>query len=317
MIRSIKKRFDQKKSYIWLRDIYTRLRVAGYRGLSDEEFVLKDFRYVFGYDLDIMNPKGYHEVMAWYKSQHILESLTLYADKYSVREYVAESIGEEHLIPMLDVWETVDDINLDSLPDKYVLMPSHLSGMKFIQDGTVKVNRPRLRRQLRYWLGLNYYDMTREQQYRDIQPRILVMKYMEDDTHDLTDYKYMVIDGEIEFIVSIMNRKTKMTYAKTDRHWQPKNIGAALTKKQTEVTRPARWKEMEAAALKLAEGFPFVRVDLYVVEGTIYFGELTFTPGDSRFRLMPESYNDAIGKMIYDALKEKKHYKSVNESLKL
>lgn len=306
--RIIKFLLGKNKMYVKLRDRYTDYRVSTYKGLSDREFVKRDFKHVFGYNFDYDNPKGYHEVMAWYKDTDYLGSLGDYVDKLKVRDYVAQKIGEEHLIPLYDVWHSKEDINLDKLPETYVLMPNHLSGSYFIQDGMAEVDGDKLTKKLHKWFDSNYYDLTREPQYKYIEPKVLVLKYMKDSTGDLTDFKYMMINGEIEFILGIYNRRTKVKYSKTGPDWEMTKHDKILFENPVyrkffhQADRPEVYKEMEEIVCKLAEGFPFLRVDIYVVDNHVYFGELTFTSGDSKVKMPPEDYNVEVGDKIYAAL---------------
>lgn len=302
MLRNMKKKFKEKDWYIAVRKHLIKMRTRGYRNLSDREFINKDFRHVFGYDFDNENPKGYHEVMAWYKMQDYLPTVTPYVDKYVVRDHVAKLCGDQYLIPMIRTWDGTGEFDFDSLPDKYVLIPNHASGLYFIQDGTKAVNRKKLMKQMREWLAFNFYDMTREPQYKTIKPLVMVMEYLEDTRGSKIEYKYSMLEGRINYIIAVQGHGPEKKFKKVDSNWQPLVEAKIDDDKLLKSDRPEVWQEMEAIALKLAEGFPFLRVDLYEIEGRIYFGEMTFTPGGSCFRLEPEDYNIKIGDMIYKAL---------------
>ena len=309
IFRNIKMLLGKVKLYAFLRDRYTDFRVWTYRNLSDRDFIDRDFHHVFGYRYDYNNPKGYHEVISWYKNQPYLAEQSPYVDKFSVREYIEQKIGSQHLVPLIGLWESMDQVDLSILPEKYVLMPTHLSGSYFIQDGTKEIGEKKLLKKLKEWFESNYYQLTREPQYRDIQPRVMVLEYLQDETGDLTDYKYMIIDHKIEFILGIFNRRTKVKYSKVNRDWQLSEEDKKLvanplfSKLFYKMERPDNYQMMEDIAMKLSEDFPFVRVDLYVVNQQVYFGELTFTSGDNKVKMVPESFNIELGEKIYTALK--------------
>lgn len=304
MKRLIKERFGKTKLYVAIRSQLIKFRVWTYRNLSDREFIRRDFKYIYGYDFDFNNPVGYHEVLSWYKTTDLLRSYHPYADKFEVRKYIADKLGEEYLVPLHAVWESIDEVDLDSLPDRYVIIPSHLSGMKFIQDGTKNYTKAMLMKEIKRWFGLNYHDLTREPQYKDMKPRVLVYKYLQDETGDLSDYKYFMIDNKIYMIFMMMFRRTGMQTMKYDQDWHPMEYLNSLKKKITIIDKPAFADEMEEAAFKLCEGFPFVRVDFYYVDGQLYVGELTFTHGDSRLKFDVEEFNNEVGELIYTAVRK-------------
>ena len=303
MKKYIKAKYSKTHWYKFIQKQLIKFRVWTYRNLTDVEFVKKDFRYIYGYDLDIEHPKGYHEVISWYKTTDLLRSYHPYADKYEMRKYITEKIGEQYLVPLIAVWESYDEVDLGSLPERYVIIPSHMSGNKIIQDGTLHLSKKKMLKDIKKWFGTNFYDFTREPQYRDMKPRVLVYEYLEEESGDLPDYKYFMINHELYMIFNMMFRKTQVRTVKYDANWKPMEELNSYRTNLVIIDKPDFADEMEELANILAEDFPFVRVDFYHANGHTYVGELTFTHGDSRSYFDIPEFNEEVGSSIFTALK--------------
>ena len=284
-----------------------------YNNLSDEEYIKKHYKAVFGYELDLDNPKTFNEKLQWLKLYDRKPLYTKLVDKYLVREYVKEKIGEEYLIPLLAVYERAEDIDFDALPNEFVLKCNHNSGGLFICKDKSKLTPEKIaevRKKLNNSLKYDFYLYSREWPYKDVPRKIIAEKYMEDESEkELKDYKFYTFGGKVKAILMICGRfeSDRTGYDYFDENCQ-RIIGLKWGKQNSkcEVKLPERIKEMIPLAEKLAEGFPQVRVDLYLANGRIYFGEMTFFDGGGFQKFEPEKWDRIFGDWIVLPEKDKR-----------
>jgi teichuronopeptide biosynthesis TupA-like protein len=224
--------------------------------------------------------------------------MPMVADKYRVRDYVRERVGP-HILPEL-YWVTDDPgtIPFATLPDRFVVKPTHGSGWVEIVHDKSTLDTARLLQLCRSWLRRNYYEMTREWIYKDITPRILVEEFIDDGTGaSPNDYKLLAFGGRVEFILVTMGRFETRAHLLLDRHWTPVDVRIAYSEAQRAVAPPPHLREMIEAAETLARGIDFVRVDFYDTEQKLVFGELTATPGCAVDRFEPVSFDSYLGSL--------------------
>lgn len=276
----------------------SRLKVS----LNLEGMIRKRFYKKMGYKLDLENPRTFNEKLQWFKLHVRDPRTTRCADKYAVREYVAEKIGGGHLVPLLGVYDSVDEIDISSLPQEFVLKPNHESGRVILCHDKNKMDWKRRADEMKNWLRENYYYQTGEWQYKDIPPKILCEKMLHG---DVVDYRFFCFNGEV-FGAKITGGECikghfhKIAFSDVDFH-----LIKMTNEKNEELVgdyifdKPEHWDQMIQMSKILSLGFPFVRVDLYDLEGTIYFSELTFTPGDGTDFYLPRDWDKKMGK-LYD-----------------
>jgi hypothetical protein len=218
---------------------------------------------------------------------------TRLSDKYLVRDYVRKKIGDEHLVRLLWHGTNPFGIPFDSLPQKYIIKPNHLSGKIITIDGNS--DRNKIIDTLQLWLNQNLYWVSREYQYFDISPRIMVEEFIEDGVldHPPLDYRFWCFNGVAEVIqvdnhAHSINPFYDTSWNKLDLHYREKS-------EIRDVGKPKNFDQMLTVATKLSEDFDFVRVDLYNANGQTLFGELTFTPVAGHFRFKPESWDLRLG----------------------
>lgn len=226
------------------------------------------------------NPKYFSEKVQWLKIHHKLEQFTHLADKYAMREYVKERIGEDYLVPLLGVWDDANDIDFSKLPNHFVLKANHGQGYNIVCRDKEKVNTDMIRKKLEDFLKEDYSAIKGELQYKSIPRKIICEQYMEDETGELSDYKFYCQDGVVKMFAIFGNRSVKLeiNYYYPDKS----DFGIESSGKYTpnrEKSLPIEIDEMKRLATELSKGIPFVRVDFYLVQGKIYIGELTLTPG--------------------------------------
>jgi hypothetical protein len=217
---------------------------------------------------------------------------TQLTDKYSVRTYVAGVIGDTYLIKLLWYGENPQTIPFERLPEHYVVKPSHASRQVIIVKG--QADRADLISSASGWLDSNFYWNAREYQYYLIKPRIIIEECLENPDGSLPiDYKLWCFNGVPELIQVINHTRDMSSFF--DKAWTLLDLTNKAGRSQLPITKPANLEEMIAIASKLSVGFGFVRVDLYNVNGRVYFGELTFTPTSGHMKLQPDSWDAVLG----------------------
>ncbi len=220
------------------------------------------------------------------------------ADKYRVRDYVRERVGE-HLLPELYcVTTNPDTIPFADLPDRFVVKPTHGSGWVEIVRDKSRLDQASLVATCRTWLSQSYYDITREWIYKDITPRILVEQFIDDGNGSApNDYKLFVFSGRVEFILVTMGRFETRAHMLLDRDWKAVDVVMAYSRCRRAVPPPPHLQQMIEAAEKLAQGTNFVRADFYDTKEKLFFGELTVTPGCGLDRFEPASFDAHLGSL--------------------
>lgn len=279
------------------------LNSRGYlKFLSDKACIKLIYKAHFGKDINLKDPKTYNEKLQWIKLYDRKEEYIQLVDKYGVRSFVADTIGEEYLIPVLGVWDNAEDINFETLPKQFVLKCTHDSGSvrickdknTFDQNEAVKYLNKKLRR--------DGYLMGREWPYKFVPRKIMAEQYMEDThTEELRDYKFFTFDGKVKALFVASERQKANTEVKFDYFDENYNL---LPFKQvhdaaTETPeKPENFELMKQLAEKLSVGIPHVRVDFYEVNGKVYFGEMTFFHHCGYVPFNPEKWDRIFGDWI-------------------
>lgn len=262
--------------------------------ISDEELKAYDaclYKNRQGKELDWENLKTYTEKMQWAKLFDKDPRKTLCSDKYKVRDWVADKVGSEYLVPLLAVWDKYDDVNLDILPNQFVLKTNHGSGDAVIirnKKAITLAKKIELKRKLKFSLETDYSCRYCEMHYKDISPKIIAEEFIDSRGSDLVDYKFLCFDGVPYYCWVDMDRFTNHTRNVYDLKW---NIQAWNQRSYGNfkgvVDKPKNFDIMIEIVKKLSRGFSHVRVDLYNVDGKIYFGEMTFTNGSGFEEISP------------------------------
>lgn len=252
--------------------------------------------------IDFNNPVSFNEKLQWLKINNRKPEYTMMVDKYLAKKYVADKIGEEYIIPTLGMWKKAEDIDFDTLPNQFVLKCNNDSGGIVICKDKSKLNKEKSVQLLASRLNNNGYWYGREWPYKNVKPCIIAEKYMEESANEeLSDYKIHVFNGCPKFILVCKNRYSKngMTETFFTENWEKINIKRKNQPNSTEViSKPVELEKMLNLAAILAKNIPFLRVDFYVVNKKIYFGELTFYPG-SGFKLFePNVWDRKLGNYL-------------------
>lgn len=258
--------------------------------------------YFRGYKkiLDLKNPKTYGEKIQWLKIYGGLEELSPYVDKYDVRSFIEKSIGSEYLNKLYGVYDDVESINFDKLPNKFVLKSTNGSGAVLICKDKKSFNIQKAKKIMKKWLKDNYYKEKKEPQYKNIRNRIIIEKYMEDDSGSLTDYKFYCFNGKVYcygiFYDRFENKRIDF-YDKSGNKLKGVKTGNVPNSNKIE-KYDQKLKKMIDLAEKLSSSFTMVRVDFYYYNNKIIFGELTFTDGAGSDPWTPKKFDYEIGSKI-------------------
>ena len=264
------------------------------------------FLLFFGRRLNLRNPKYFNEKLQWLKLYNRKPVYSLLVDKYEVKGYVANIIGEKHVIPTLGVWESFEDIDFDILPNKFVLKTTHGGG-----GGGVVICRDKERfdkasakSKIKGSLLDDCFTKTREWPYKNVPHRIIAEKLLENkpgEEDDLPDYKWYCFGGEPKYCQVIQDRSKSQTIDFFDTNWKHLEfIGLSPTAKNavTPPIQPVSLEKQIMIAKELSNGIPFSRIDLYEVGGEVFFGEITLFPASGFGEFYPHKYNAVLGDMI-------------------
>ncbi len=270
--------------------------------MSDARYLKIVYKARMGKKLDLDAPKTFNEKLQWMKIHNRNSLYSMLVDKYEVRGYVRDRLGEKYLIPLLGVWDKAEKINYNELPKQFVLKCNHDSGSVIVCRDKEKLDIETANRKLNRCLKNNGYGYSREWPYKNVKPRIIAEKYMEDgNTSGLTDYKFYCFNGKPEYLYVSQGLEdhttAQISFLTTDWEFAPFSRSDyksfdSLPKK------PLGFEEMKVIAAKLSEGHPFLRVDLYQIGNQIYFSELTFTPCGGFMPFDPEEWDRIFGDMI-------------------
>ena len=260
------------------------------------------YRVIMGRKLNLKNPKEYNEKLQWLKLNDRKPEYSTMVDKYEVRGYIGDLLGDKYLIPCLGIYDSVDDIDIDALPDRFVLKCTHDSGSVEICKDKSSFDIEGARHRLSQAMKRNYYATYREWPYKYVKPRIIAEGYLEGDGGDLKDYKVMCFNGEAKIIEVHENRFVEgkvHTQTFYDREW---NI-VPLTQIETVTVdrpgeRPRQLDEILRLSELIAKNMYHARIDWYIEGDKIYFGEITFFDGSGFESFSTPEMERMLGDMI-------------------
>lgn len=271
------------------------------RLFSDKLYLKLKYRLTMGKKLNLKSPQTFNEKLQWLKLYDRNPEYTKMVDKYEVRKYIAETIGEEYLIPLIGVWDSPDDIDFESLPNKFVLKCTHNSGLGMcISKDKAQLDIAKVKKELKKGLKQNYFITSREWPYKNVKPRIIAEKYMVDESGiELKDYKIFCFNGKAEYVEVDFNRHIEHKLNPYDFEWKPLNFcDSSKNDYSANIKKPEKLEEMRKIAEKFANNIPYLRVDFYSIYSKIYVGELTFYPGSGFIQFEPMSTDFKYGEML-------------------
>lgn len=270
--------------------------------LPDVTHLKLNYWAYMGKKLNLENPQTFNEKLQWLKLYDHRSEYTQMVDKYRVREYIAQTIGEEYLIPLLGVWDDPKDIDFDQLPEQFVLKCNHDSGGLVICKDKSKLDIPAVKIKLRKCLKRNYYNASKEWPYKNIKTCIIAEQYLVDDrTKELRDYKFFTFNGKCRMMFIASNRQSEenpTAFDFYDMDFNHLDIRQGHPNAKIPPEKPQNFTEMAELAEKLSEGIPHVRVDFFEMNGKIYFGELTFFHYSGSVPFDPPIWDETFGSWL-------------------
>ena len=295
-----------KKLHDYLTDKDYRVIFNSHRGfynkMDDRKYLELIYHALMHKELNLDNPQTFNEKLQWLKLYDRRPEYTTMVDKYAVKEYVANIIGEQYIIPSLGIWNHFDEIDFDKLPNQFVLKCTHDSGGLVICKDKNKFDKATARKKIEDCLKHNYFYYYREWPYKNVKPRILAEKYMEDSTSaELRDYKFFCFGGvvkcfKVDFDRFVAHRTNYFSEQGELMKMGEKSFPPDF-KKKIQITSQ-NLEKMKDLAAKLSETHPFLRADFYDVDGNIYFGEITFYPSGGFGEFLYEGNDELVGSWI-------------------
>lgn len=269
---------------------------------SDEKYIKLMFKTKLGYQPNLKQPKTYNEKIQWLKLNDRKNEYIKIVDKFEVREYIKNLIGEEYLIPLIGIWESVESIPIDELPNQFVLKGTHNSGGVIVCSNKEELDWKKSKAKLHKVMKRNYYYQGREWPYKHIKPRIICEKYMGDINGKVPDdYKIICFNGKPQNIMVCTGRETgEVRYYFFDFDWNflPYNKVDINTPKDFTLPKPKNLDKMKELAEILSKPYDLSRIDLYEIEGKIYFGEITLYPASGIDTDITREIDESWGNII-------------------
>lgn len=264
------------------------------RIMSDKFYLSVLWKMKMGYELDWDNPKTFNEKLQWLKLYDRKPEYTTMVDKYRVKQWVSDRIGEQYVIPTLAVYDSVDEIDLDKLPNQFVLKCNHDSGSVVICRNKSTFDLGAAKEKLGEALKKNFYWEAREWPYKNVRPCILAEQYLYDKAdHGLIDYKFFCFSGVVDCVMMCIDRQIKQPkFYFFDHNWSLKRLNIRGKEAPVDFTlpKPKHLDKMFELASQLSTSIPFVRIDFYDTDSTVLFGEMTFFPeGGFDKNILPEA----------------------------
>lgn len=278
-------------------NIYKRFFI---RNVSDKAYLEALYAAAFGKKLNLEAPVTYNEKLQWLKLYDRNPEYTSLVDKYDVKAIVAAIIGEDYIIETYGIYNSFEQIDFSTLPNKFVLKCTHDSGSIVICNNKEDLSFADSRKKLEKRLHNNPFWDSREWPYKNVQPRIICEKLLEnDDKSEILDYKFMCFNGEPKCVFICSNRlENNLCVDFYDMEWNHMPFQRHYPNNPKAFAKPLNFNLMIELSKKLSAGKPHVRVDFYEVNGKVYFGELTFFPGSGVEEFSPESYDELFGSWI-------------------
>lgn len=270
--------------------------------LSDKAYITFIYKATFCKKPNLKEPKTFNEKLQWLKLYNRDPEYCKLVDKYEVKEYIADTIGAQYIIPTLGIWENFDEIDFNLLPNQFVLKCTHDSGSVVICRDKATFDTKSAKEKIDRKMKMNLFWHGREWPYKNLKPRIIAEQYMEDPkTAELRDYKFFCFNGEVKCF--------KIDYDRFKDHranyYAPNGellkFGESVFPPDFEriVELPKSKEKMITLAQQLSAQHPFLRVDFYEIDGQIYFGELTFFPASGFGPFEPEEWDYKLGEWIH------------------
>ncbi|KNZ42032.1 ATP-grasp fold amidoligase family protein [Acetobacterium bakii] len=259
-----------------------------------DRFYLKlQYRHYFGKELNLDNPVTFNEKLQWLKLYDRKPEYTQMVDKYEVKNYIKETIGADFLIPLLGVYNNFDDIDFAVLPDQFVLKPNHTSGNVYICRDKSTIDYQQLKSDVDGWLKRQYFWVHREWPYKNVKPRIICEQFISENDTVPDDYKVLCFNGKAKLIEVHSDRFGNHHQDFYNGKWHKMKISQGFNTSDQRLEKPRAFDQMIAMSETLAREMNHVRIDWFIVQDKLYFGEITFFDG-AGFEPFDDEENDML-----------------------
>lgn len=269
--------------------------------LNDALYLKMLYKVRMNKKLNLKNPISFNEKLQWLKLNDHNNMYTKMVDKYEVKKYIVETIGQKYVIPTIGIYNKFDEINFEKLPNEFVIKCTHDSGGVVICSNKEQLNIKDVRNKINKNLKTDFFRLGREWPYKNVKPRIIIEKYMKDNkNNDILDYKLMCFNGKVKCSFVCSERRSSLGLAVDfyDLSWNKMPFKRHYRNSNVFHEKPKNYDLMIKLAEKLSKGIPFVRVDFYEINGEVYFGEMTFYPGCGFEEFMPDEWDIKLGDWI-------------------
>ena len=268
--------------------------------ISDEKYIKAYYFCIFKRKIDLQNPSTFNEKLQWLKLYDRKPIYTEMVDKDKAKAFIADKIGWEYVIPTLGVYKDFESIDFDKLPEKFVMKCTHDSGCVIVCKNKSSFDKEDAKKKLEKALKRNFYLSGREWPYKNVPPRIIIEKYIEDiELGQLVDYKLYTFNSVPRLMMIIKDREkheTKAAYY--DMNYQELDFSWGYPCIKESITKPKNFELMKKFSRILAENTSHLRVDFYEANGRLYVGELTFYDGSGFEKFYPEEWDKKLGDYI-------------------
>ena len=267
---------------------------------NNRKYIELQFQNMMGYKPNLDNPKTFNEKINWIKLNYYNELYEKCADKIEVRNYVTEKGLSNILTKLYGKYGSIDEIDFEKLPNKFVLKTTHSCGGVVVVNDKNTIDKNEVYRILNKSLKTNLYNIGREWQYKNLKPRILAEELIATNNKELTDYKFFCFNGKVEYVYIAYGSESNKNYCIDfyDKNWNYINVKKKGHKNYGPIEKPKKLDEMIKISEILSNDFEHVRVDLYCENNKIYFGELTFTTGSGYSAFIPNEFDYELGSKI-------------------
>lgn len=268
--------------------------------MPDREYIERIFAAQMGYHPNLSDPKTLCEKLNWMKLNDRRPEYTDMADKYEVKQIVAERVGKKYVIPLLGAWDRFEEIDFDKLPEAFVLKCTHDSGSIVIVKDKRRFNKNAAAEAFRRSMKADCFRESREWPYKDVRRRIIAEPYYDSlGKRDSVEYKLTCMNGKVKF-TTICTGIAHAAFEDRnndhfDRDWKRLDFSVNYKSSGKQIEKPYFMDEMIEVAEKLADGIPYVRVDFYVIDGQIKFGEMTFFTWSGFMKFDPPEWDEILG----------------------
>ena len=267
--------------------------------ISDEKIIKREYSKRCHKVLDLENPVTYNEKIQWLKLYDRKDIYTTMVDKFEAKKYVSNIIGNQYIIPTIGTYNSFKEIDFTKLPNQFVIKCTHDSGGIMICKDKAKFDVKKAKFKFNMIMKRNYYYRSREWPYKNVTPRIIIEKYMEDnELKELVDYKFFCFNGKVKLVLVCTNRNIDLEETWFDEKFNLLDLQEGNHKSRTDIKKPKTFEKMKKFAEILSKNNPHLRVDFYNINNHIYFGELTLYPAGGFEKFTPSEWDEKLGKLI-------------------